>query len=444
MLFVRSTLQRARTKAVTTARTSVAHSFLGSLIGNATGFALPILLVHYLQAGRRTDIYFLAYGLGLVLYSILSPVLEGNSLAAATEARRGGPAALAQFTKKTLRQSYAVATLGALITLAVGYFVALVQHDWTNRDVTTFYWCLLGMMAWIILDAANSVYDGIAFSSGIFGRTLASNALRPAAAALAIAIPMKGPGRVVLLTGALIVGEFARGVVVRRIVATITPCEASVELAVSPSIWRTSTPQFLSALFASSNPMIDRIFASRTGSGNVTALDIVGRILQVPTTLVGTSIILVSGSAWSLLALERPGQLHQAVKKSLRRILIVAAIVVTVGAASTLLWGKFFRTHLNLLHSTPFTHMMLWGLLTVPSFFILSWGTRFATATRQTRFLVIFASCTFIANLIADAVGVHYWGLVGIVGATVIVRGVSSTCMMFYVLGRSKRMVLSA
>ena len=75
------------------------------------------------------------------------------------------------------------------------------------------------------------------------------------------------------------------------------------------------------------------------------------------------------------------------------------------------------------------TLVLLAGL---PVAAIASLGSRLLTSTRQTGALPAFAISAVTLNLVGDVIGARAFGVVGIAGATVLMRTVNATLFVLY------------
>jgi hypothetical protein len=155
------------------------------------------------------------------------------------------------------------------------------------------------------------------------------------------------------------------------------------------------------------------------------------RLLQVPVTFIATTIVLMAGSSWSQQLAHAPQTLKASVFTTLRKVVLLSLGVTAVAVVATFFLKGVLLRQLHLVATTPLGAMLYFAALSIPAFVISAWGVRFCTSTKSTRVLPYFALIAITLNVVADAVGSHFFGLKGLVLSTTLVR----TTMAMFMIG---------
>lgn len=411
---------------------------MSTILGSVPGLLLPFLLVG--QVGNRllTDAYFLAVETTLLAATVFALVLKSAAVSYFVEWHARTPDALAQRSLQLASQA-ALAVTGLFVlaatALAVLYLPRAGIAPETASAVRLYLIVLLplpGLMAW------TAVYSASLYAVERWRLPLWTEGLRSTLPIALVLAP--GPPSLVLVTGALSLGEALRLAVLRR-AGNPGPTSARDVLSVlrrpSPA-WPVIRPQVVSMAIGSASPWIDKLVAGLIGASAVTVLTLAERIYYTPQLLLSNAVALVLGTRWAQM-IERGDeeQVRSDFLRAQRYMFIVSVATASVVWFALELFGVRVARSLDLpaAELVATTQAFVVGL---PAAMSAALSTRLYVTARSTRILVQFAVILVLINVVADAIGAVVLGVDGIAWASTMVRWVSAL-LYFVFLPRALR-----
>jgi putative peptidoglycan lipid II flippase len=417
-------------------RTPTGTALIGTVLGNAPGFLLPFAVSWRLGAGELSDGYFFALGLALFGSAICNIVIEANSLPIMQGAKRYGAAALAR-SRRQLQWHAVVGAAVVYVVVALAGSLLILTRDWT-ADVRLWACVVTAIsVAVVCIIAVNSVTAASLYAVGdFFGPTSTQSGRSLLPLLLVPFIPAQG-WAIGVLAGAMLVGELLRAAVLERrtrVYWTASLKDQPVLHGDPPAVnlWSTAAPHALATIVANLAPVTDRVVASTLLAGSITVIDLGEKVIFVPLTALMSSIILVPGARWAAMAhtTSADGLLadFRSVCKRVAQFSVMCTVLMA-GGALVAYWlpGDTFAG----VPASTFTWILLWLSLGVPGAGLAATGSRFLTATRQTRLFPLFGGLILILNAAADLVAAHWFGVVGIALASTIVRCINAALFIF-------------
>lgn len=399
-----------------------------TVVGSAPGLVLPFLIVARFGADAATDAYFFAYAIAVFASSLCSGVVESNLLAELQHARRCGAAAFATRTRELAVQAVGIVT--ALYVLAAVAVVGFALLAWPSEGRGLVIQSLAAFVLFIVARAASSSYSAALYCSDDFRRPAATTALR-AVFPLA-ALPFLGGGSEAYLALALLLGagEVARavwlGARLRKVVATME--FGDDEVMSQRSVWRPAGLHAVGVAVLNLNPIVDRAVAVGIGAGAVTVLDLADKVFFAPMTILMSSVVVIAGTRWARQVADDAPGLTEDFARRLRSAVLVAvalaaatiaalAVALLIVNADELLDGRaedFFLVS---------AIIVLFGL---PPAIASLCSARMLIVTGSQRVIPMVAGAGVVVNLIADLIGAHLFGLIGIAIASALTRWVEA------------------
>ena len=408
-------------------------ALIGTLIGNAPGLVLPFAITAHFGIGRVTDAYVFAFAGALFGASLASGVLEANVLPAATLMLSRGGAGFRRFAERIALQASLVSLLFyPLVVTAVALFV--VRHGgWTHDERHTTLVMSTGFVSLVCFVSASSALAGSVYALGDFLTPTTTQALRSVAALSALPFLGRHYADVELLPLILAAGEAARiTVLVVRIRLSNQRRGGAASAPRTPPVWRFAAPHAFNMIVLAVNPVVDRAVATTLSPGSTTVLDLAEKIFSGPMTVVVSSVVLVAGARWASLNSEgAAARLAADYRRTVQTVTAVAASLAALTALAVIVAAPLARAHFGSAGSKVVLASVVL-LSGIPTGSIATLSARLLTSARRTAALPIFAVTGVASNLVGDVVGVHIWGLYGIVGATVVTSSLNAVLLVGY------------
>lgn len=402
------------------------RALVGTLIGAAPGFLLPLAIIAHVHIGRLTDAYAFSLGSAIAVSSVLVLVLQANLLPILQRVKQDGR----QPFVRRLRRAGVEAALATTVLYgawgAISAFYVAGQGGWTAQG-KALVTVTLGVFGLFVF--ASSLNSVLAAGLNAFGRFLTPAATQAFRAVLPLAV-VAGTSRnadgLVVVAACVGIGELGRtmvlGVQLHGAVRTL-PGEHSASVPPGDlTLWRAAVPHGLASLMAAVSPMIDRAVAATLAAGSVTLIDLGEKILQVPLTAISTSLILVAGTRWAKIGTQDVSELARQFRATLvHSFLLSGACVVavsTVLVVTALVAGPTVAG-VRADKLTPLAVILMCGL---PAACVINAATRLLTSTRKTHLLPALGICMLVTNLVFDVVGAHWLGAPGIALSSTIYR----------------------
>ncbi|HEY1834206.1 MAG TPA: lipid II flippase MurJ [Solirubrobacteraceae bacterium] len=403
------------------------RALLGTVIGSLPGFILPFALAWRFHGGRLTDAYFLSLAIVTFVAGILSNVLEVSMIPAVAASVASGGGAVGRLVRGAAARSLAVAGVGYLLVALVGLSIVDAHHSWPASERRLCMALVLIFGLYILASTLTSVIDGALYALGRFFMPTVSQCIRALLPLLALFATSRDAAGVIFTASLLIAGESIRGLLMWRVLARMLGGLAGDGSAPPRSrLLEASLPLALSLVVVATSPLVDKFVATPLGAGSVTLLELAEKVFFVPVLALTSSVVLVAGSRWARLSLERPQLLAADFKRTLRIVLAsstAAALVLTalVALVTSLAGQRFLGVDSGRLFAL--IALFLGGL---PGAIVIAQGARLMTAMQRTRLLPLFALSAFSVNLAGDILGARLFGVAGIALASTVFRYVNA------------------
>lgn len=408
-------------------------------MGSAPGFILPFGISAHFGVGRLTDAYFLGLAMANFAASLFDGVLQANATPVLQNEKRGGRVPFLAAVRKILRQACAASTLSYLaLGLAGGILLVGHRSGWTATQRHTCVTVAAILILFVSAVSASSVLSAALYALGDFMTPTSTAALRSVVPLGGLAFIGHDARAVAMLAALMVAGELLRVLVLfgrlRTCCRTLRPGRRGTTV----GLWRTAIPHGVSMLVSTANPVVDRTFASPLGPGSVTLLDLGEKVLYAPLTALASLFVIVAGTRWGEIGFHEPAWLRRDFRRTMALATGAAALTVVAVAAIVLGGGRFVGSRFAGANTAEVQMIVLLLLIGLPAGIVLSLGSRFIAAIRQTWVLPLFAVYGFSVNIACDAVGAHLMGVQGIALASSVMRWGDATLYLI-VCGRFLR-----
>ncbi|HWY89760.1 MAG TPA: lipid II flippase MurJ [Solirubrobacteraceae bacterium] len=413
------------------------RALIGTLVGNIPGFLLPFAIVARMHAGQLTDAYSFALGIAMFTSALFVTVLQMNVLPILQRMKRlGRMAFLGRIRRIAIHATGAAAlSYGALGAGAIIYIDG--QSHWTEQQHRLLLVTMAVLAIFVLASAVNSVLSAGLNALDSFLSPAASQALKSILPLAAVGFVSPRPDGLIVIAALVAGGELVRTCVLipqlRHASLSLSPAPAPPGYASYLSLWRVAAPSGVALLISGASPLIDRGVAASLRPGSVTLIDLGEKVLQVPVTIISTSLVLVAGTHWAnMLTSDIP-----ALRRSFRQTLIRGGVVCAwLLLAMTVALGVIGAFAGNTLVGAPtgrllaIVALLLAGL---PGAFLITAGARLLTATRSSYLLPGFGLCAFVTNLVFDIAGARAFGVEGIALSSTLYRYVNGALFLIVI-----------
>jgi putative peptidoglycan lipid II flippase len=306
-----------------------------NILGKAIGFAIPFFIAAWFGVGPKTDAFFFAYGLVLLLAGIFFPVVEAVIVPFVAEIRARNESEVRPFLGAALVASIAgLAVLGGLCFAISRPVLSVVSH-FPSDSLDLISRLLLETSPLLLLLVCTSLVSGVLNAYKFFSLPAFSPAIR-AVVAIAVIFALKGRIGVHSIALGYVAGEFVRFISLlgyaarRRIAPSISSIKPDTRVF---EFLKTASYQVIGMAVLVFNPVVDKTMASWLAPGSVSILEYSDRLYEVPITLITRGLFVVLLSHWSISFYEvaRAGIDR---KSDLRRNAVRTAALTGVGAAA--------------------------------------------------------------------------------------------------------------
>jgi peptidoglycan biosynthesis protein MviN/MurJ (putative lipid II flippase) len=405
------------------------RALVGTLLGNAPGFVLPFAIAAKMHVGSLTDAYAFALGVAAFASALFVGVLQMNALPILQRMKQFGRRA---FLNRTA--TMAVGTTCAVTLFYFGLAVAAffyLRHNsrWTPQERALLLDCTILFAPFVLASAVNGILSAGLNALNSFLSPAASQALKSLVPLAAVFLISRTAHGLLVIAALLTAGELVRTVMLvsqlRRSAMSIPDIAPSSTYASELPLWRVAAPNGFALLLAAASPLIDRSVAASLSTGSVTLVDLGEKVLQVPLTIISTSLVLVAGTHWaSILTTDVPLLRHSFWRTIRRGLVVCTGLLLGMGSmliALSFVAGASFAGA----PTARLVSIVALLLLGLPGAFLIAAGSRFLTATRSSYLLPAFAICSFGTNMGFDIVGAHVLGVQGIALSSTIYRYVN-------------------
>jgi peptidoglycan biosynthesis protein MviN/MurJ (putative lipid II flippase) len=403
------------------------RALAGTVIGSLPGFILPFALAWRFHGGRLADAYFLSLAIATFVAGILSNVLEVSMIPAVAANIASGGGAVGRLVRAIAMRSVAVAGACYLLTALIGLRIVDAHRSWpaAERGLCTALILVFGLF--ILASTLTSVVDGALYALGRFFLPTVSQCIRTLLPLLALFATSRDTSGVIFTASLLVAGEAVRGLLMWRVLARMIGGLAGDGPAPPRSrLLEASLPLGLSLVVSATSPLVDKFVATPLGAGSVTVLELAEKVFFVPVLALSSSVVLVAGSRWARLSLERPLQLAADFKRTLWVVLASSAAAAVALTALVALATSLAGPRLLGVDSERLRSLVVLFLAGLPGAIVIAQGARLMTAMQRTRLLPLFAVSAFSVNLAGDILGAHLFGVDGIALASTLFRYVNA------------------
>ena len=396
-----------------------ARALAGTLLGNVPGLALPFVITARIEAGRLTDAYFYAFAIALFGTAVVALTLENNVVPVAAHHRRDGAARLRAFARGLVARSAAWSALGYVALGAAAAAGVLVRDNWSAAEKELCVQLIAIFGVFLVALAATSVISGCLYAFGDFFVTTLTTGLRSLLPLPALLLVAPGPSALLLCAALLAGGECLRalvlGVRLRRAIAALpAPDPSRAAPADPPGVWSTALPYGIAMALMGANQLVDRVVAGTLKPGAITTLDLAEKVFYTPIKILTASVLLVSGARWAATVIDRPAELAQDFRRTVRRVVVIAAgLSAAVGAGMLALLATAGAT-LAGVDVGEFCLVLAILMLGFPAAVVTNAGVRLLTVLRRTRIFPGLAVVSLVASAGGSVVGAATLGTAGI------------------------------
>jgi len=390
------------------------------------------LLTRWFGAGRDTDVYFIVFGAAQLTAFVIALVIESCAMPFGAKALHRGPRELTMFARSLLRYAlvFAVPVTTVLVLLVIGLLLPLAdlpaQQEHTGR-------LLLAAFAPLpALAATASVFSSAHYLLDRFATTALSQGLRAGGGILFAALFAQSHGIVAVAVGVCI-GEAVRALV---LAATLPRGQLGwregwgLPLQVGSEFLRAASPMLLATIIVAVNPMVDKTIAARLGSGSTTLIELAEKLFYIPAVLLGAAISRVSASVWARLIDRDDDALRRDYWRVQRLGGAVTIALAALAAVTVFVLRDVIAEVLSLRPGTPFAVVFALYIIGLPLALASDLGAVLLVSARRTGALPSLAIVLVVVNLIADLIGAHYLGVLGIALSSTIVRGLNAVAFL--------------
>jgi peptidoglycan biosynthesis protein MviN/MurJ (putative lipid II flippase) len=407
------------------------------LLGNLPGFLLPFAITTRMHVGHLTDAYSFALGIAMFASALFVTVLQLNVLPILQRMKRLGRMAFMGRARKIAIDATSVAALFyvALGTSAVLYIEE--QSHWTAQQHRLLVITLAVFSIFVLASAVNSVLSAGLNALDSFLSPAASQALKSILPLAAVGFVTRSPDGLIVIAALVAGGELVRTFVLlrelRQAALALSPAPAPPGYGSELSLWRVAAPNGVALMISGASPLIDRGVATSLRTGSVTLIDLGEKVLQVPVTIISTSLVLVAGTHWANMLTSDIPALRRHFRQTVIRggvvcVALLLAMLLALGATGALAGDTFAGAPTGKL--LAIVALLLAGL---PGAFLIAVGARLLTATRSSYLLPGFGLCAFVTNLVFDIAGARTFGVEGIALSSTVYRYVNGALFLLVI-----------
>lgn len=403
----------------------ISAATFGTLIGGLSGALLPFAISAVYPDRGVTDAYFLAAGTALFVVSTISTSIEGVIVPFAFQHERRGTAALDGFLRQVSLQAGLAASGSGAVGALVFAELIVPNSAFSSQAQHTCQLLLLLLIPLPGLVAASAAFSGGLYVYRRFGVPPLTQSFRSAGGLLALLAGYRVLGVYAVPIG-LALGELGRLLYLRHRYLAARAVTPGSGPAATRAFWHAAVFQVVSLSLVGSNPLVDKIFAARLHTGDVTTLELAEKFFYMPATLLSSGVVVVLGANWAdQIARRAPPRM---VLRHFHRWLVVMSVascvtaVIAIAVLDIALSPVADDVHVH----SPSTLIAAFTMLALglPLFVGGQLCARFLIACGRTTFLPVIAAISAGSNFVGDWFGMHVAGVVGIAAASTVTRGV--------------------
>ncbi len=299
-----------------------------TLLSNVSGLVRQLTFAWVFGTGQSMDAYIIASVVSQTVFSVVDTALSSTIIPLYAARRRSSPLAAETFLRAVVGLVVPVTSALTLLCIAVApEIVHLLAPGFGPAEALASANMLRVMVPSIVFMGASSVAIGVLQSSGVFGPPAAvfipQNILLAAAAAL-----LARRYGVEVLAWAALVGGILQFIIVwwpvRRLRVSLRP-EWAPRLSDVKTMLSRLPPVFATYFTLNAALVVDRILASRLGSGAISSLSYAQLLLSVPIGLIQSIPIALFPSLSALVAAGDMARVRESVTLSNKLLSYVTA-----------------------------------------------------------------------------------------------------------------------
>lgn len=399
---------------------------LVSLVSNFLGFLIPIYIAFEYKISKETDSFFLSYTIILFIGVVFSGAVRSVSIPFLQE-RLEDKIKLNQFISAV----YFYCFIFFFVITAIVAIVTLVMYQHSNN---IFYWYLFLSSPIILLTILNSFSYGILNSLNQFNIAEMSPLSRSIVIFGMIFFLKDTFGLSAVIIGYNL-GELAKFFHLYYVVVRVNKIKISLKnntISILKDFLKDGASQVLATTISASSPLIDRFVASFLFVGSISLIDYGDRLFVVFNVLLNAFLAILL-SRWSTDAISKKFS-YVEMNKIIYLLfgiclVLLGFIYLTRSLIVDILYPTIIWKDREIIAMILFVNMI--GFVFNASSQIVN---RAMIALKFTNLMVITSSIKAIINIILDIIFAYYWGVVGIIYATVGVHffGLIVNYFLFY------------
>lgn len=397
-----------------------------SLFSNFLGFLIPIYIAFKYNISEETDSFFLSYTVILFISIIFSGAVRSVSIPYLHE-RLNEKKKLDEFVSSVYFFSF---FFFLSLTIILSAFTFVIYLNTCN----IFYWYLFISTPIILLTVINSFSYGILNSLGQFNAAEMSPFSRAIVIFFVIFLLIDSFGLSSVIIG-YILGELVKFLHLYYIIVKVNKIKISFFNNKISSIKKfliDGSSQILATILSASSPLIDRFVASFLLIGSISLLDYGDKLFLIFNVLLNAFLAILL-SRWSSNILSKKFDLLE-----MNKIIIIVFIIsvcllmfiyLTKSSITNLLYPTVDVIKRGMIEMILVVNMI--GFIFNSMSQILN---RAMIVLKITNLMVITSAIKALINIILDIICAYYWGVLGIVYATVAVHliGLITNYGLFY------------
>jgi murein biosynthesis integral membrane protein MurJ len=410
----------------------------GTLLIRAMGMVKQVVISPRFGAGVAMDAYFVASGLPLTAAGIIMATIELSVIPTYARAQRDSARDHLSTLFSTLLNLLLV---GAVLFCAILFafrrqlvFLSAPALDPTRINLALYLWPLVLLTCALMV--VGGLLESVLNAEGWFALPATAGALIPLTIAVLVMVAGESFGIAALCWGMVVGTSLQIAVLSICLIQKRIAYRLVIDLGLPEirAILAAAWPMVLGASISQAAPLIDQAFASSLSVGGVSALEYALKIMSMPNGVVFASL---GRAALPYLSRQAVTNDIQALKGTLRLYLWIVTIGTLAGTLALLelahpvvaiLFQRGAFTSQDALLTANTLRGFLIGLVPMAWNFLL---IKAFGALGKTRVTMYIGVATVSADIVFDAIFIHFWQAFGIALATSIVSACSSMIFLF-------------
>ncbi len=396
----------------------------GTLLGSAAGALLPFAVARWFEVGRATDVYFIVVGAVQLVAYLLALVVEGAVLPFATKALQRDARSLRRFSRTLAVYVTCAAVPVTVAALAAVVLVLLPAAGLGAAARGDALQLVVAVAALPVLASLSGIVSAAGFALDRFAFTTGTQVLRAGGGLLAAALLGDELGLVAVAWG-LTAGEAVRALVLLAVLPR-SPAGTPVDTPdVGMHVLRLASPTLLASIVIAVNPIVDKTVAARLDPGAATLVELGEKLFYIPMVLLIAAVTKVSTTVWARQVDVDDVALHRDFWRTQKVSAVLTTTVVVVAVPAVLLGRDLLTGLLGLEPDSVFPLLLVVYVVGLPLALAADLAGAMLIVLRRTGAIPALAVLLVVVNLVADVVGAHLFGVLGIAASTTLVRAVN-------------------